>query len=117
MGNRNLKTMAEVLPKVQNLTSTKDSLTDRPEKKAPLRRVYLAGPDLFHKNGVEIGIKKKAILKEYGLVPYYPGDSELDLEDEYNAGADKKKETVNEPEYKDLDEKTEKLAMSIARGH
>merc|ERR1711879_232757 len=37
--------------------------------------------------------------------------------DEYNTSADKKKETVNEPEYKDLDEKTEKLAMSIARGH
>merc|ERR1711976_1020646 len=117
MGNRNLKTMAEVLPKVQNLTSTKDSLTDRPEKKAPLRRVYLAGPDLFHKNGVEIGIKKKAILKEYGLIPYYPGDTHFDIETEYEAVQDDKIKEKKELTIEQLDDKTEKVAMAIARGH
>jgi len=79
--------------------------------------VYLAGPDLFHRDGVEIGIKKKAILKEYGLIPYYPGDSEFDIEDEYNAEKDKQKEDSKEPKADDLDEKTEKVAMSIAKGH
>jgi len=61
MGNKNFKKMADTLSKAQNLINSKESVTDRPEKKTPLRRVYLAGPDLFHKNGVEIGIMKKAI--------------------------------------------------------
>jgi len=54
--------MTEVLSHQQaSLPTNKVSQQVRPEKQKPLKRVYLAGPDLFHKTGVEIGIKKKAI--------------------------------------------------------
>lgn len=43
-------------------------------------RVYLAGPDVFHPDAVELGRRKKAICAELGLDGVYPLDNELPLE-------------------------------------
>ena len=39
--------------------------------------VYLAGPDVFFPEPVELGRKKKAICARYGLVGLYPLDNEI----------------------------------------
>lgn len=40
-------------------------------------RVYLAGPDVFFPNAVEIGTNKKQICAEHGLEGIFPLDNEL----------------------------------------
>lgn len=40
-------------------------------------KVYLAGPDVFFPNAVEIGSKKKRICAEYGFEGIFPLDNEL----------------------------------------
>ena len=42
-------------------------------------RAYLAGPDVFFPNPVEIGAAKKAICAEHGLEGVFPLDANLDL--------------------------------------
>lgn len=42
--------------------------------------VYLAGPDVFLADAVEVGEKKKARCKDYGLIGVFPLDAELSLE-------------------------------------
>jgi len=44
-------------------------------------RVYLAGPDVFHAEAVEIGARKKAICARHGLTGVYPLDNDLSFED------------------------------------
>ena len=43
------------------------------------RRVYLAGPDVFFPDAVEVGARKKAICSEHGFEGVFPLDAELDL--------------------------------------
>jgi len=43
------------------------------------RRAYLAGPDVFFPNAVELGAAKKAICAENGLEGVFPLDAALDL--------------------------------------
>jgi nucleoside 2-deoxyribosyltransferase len=47
-------------------------------KKAAALRVYLAGPDVFFPNAVEIGEAKKRICAEYSFVGVYPLDAPFD---------------------------------------
>lgn len=42
-------------------------------------RVYLAGPDVFLSNAIEIGERKRAICARYGLDGVFPLDAHLDL--------------------------------------
>lgn len=42
-------------------------------------RIYLAGPEVFLPNAVEIGDAKKAICRKYGFEGVYPLDSGADL--------------------------------------
>lgn len=48
----------------------------KPAKPAPLR-VYLAGPDVFFPNAVEIGEEKKRICQRYGFVGVFPLDADF----------------------------------------
>jgi nucleoside 2-deoxyribosyltransferase len=43
------------------------------------RRVYLAGPDVFFPDAVEVGERKKNICSEHGFEGIFPLDAELDL--------------------------------------
>jgi nucleoside 2-deoxyribosyltransferase len=43
------------------------------------RRVYLAGPDVFFPEAIEVGRRKKAICSEHGFEGVFPLDAELDL--------------------------------------
>ncbi len=42
-------------------------------------KVYLAGPDVFLPDAVEIGRQKAAICARYGLIGLYPLDNTVDL--------------------------------------
>jgi nucleoside 2-deoxyribosyltransferase len=44
-----------------------------------LKRVYLAGPDVFLQNAKEIGEHKKALCREYGFEGVFPLDNEVDV--------------------------------------
>ena len=44
-----------------------------------MKKVYLAGPDVFWPNAKEAGAAKVAICAEYGLQGHFPLDTELDL--------------------------------------
>lgn len=39
-----------------------------------MRKVYLAGPDVFAPDAIELGSRKKVICAEYGLVGVFPTD-------------------------------------------
>ena len=42
-------------------------------------RAYLAGPEVFLPNAVEIGVRKKEICRKYGITGHYPLDAVIDL--------------------------------------
>ncbi len=42
-------------------------------------RVYLAGPEVFLRNFIEIGEQKKALCKKYGLEGVFPIDTEINV--------------------------------------
>lgn len=42
-------------------------------------KIYLAGPEVFLKNAVEIGVAKKALCERYGFEGLYPLDNEFEL--------------------------------------
>src|SRR3979411_2401812 len=42
-------------------------------------KVYLAGPDVFLPDAVEIGRRKAAICAQHGLTGLYPLDNKVDL--------------------------------------
>lgn len=46
-----------------------------------MKRVYLAGPDVFLTNAHEIANQKKSLCARYGLEGAFPLDQELDLTD------------------------------------
>ena len=45
----------------------------------PAKRVYLAGPEVFLPNPLEIGAAKRAICAKHGLEGVFPLDNEIDL--------------------------------------
>jgi len=45
----------------------------------PKMRVYLAGPDVFSPNALEIGREKKRICSQYGFEGVYPLDANFDV--------------------------------------
>jgi nucleoside 2-deoxyribosyltransferase len=45
-------------------------------------KVYLAGPDVFLPDAIEIGRRKQALCARYGLIGLYPLDSAIALEDD-----------------------------------
>jgi len=49
-------------------------------KKQPLKTIYLAGPDIFRPDCVEIGKAKHAICAEYGFIGSYPLDNSVELD-------------------------------------
>lgn len=42
-----------------------------------MKKIYLAGPDVFYPNPIEIGIRKKVICANYGFQGAYPFDNEI----------------------------------------
>ena len=42
-------------------------------------KIYLAGPDVFLPDAIEIGRRKAAICARYGLTGLYPLDNAVDL--------------------------------------
>lgn len=42
-----------------------------------IRRVYLAGPDVFHKDAAGLGARKTALCRAYGFEGLYPLDADL----------------------------------------
>jgi nucleoside 2-deoxyribosyltransferase len=46
-----------------------------------MKRVYLAGPDVFLPNAVALGEQKKALCTNYGFVGLVPADKKLRLDD------------------------------------
>jgi nucleoside 2-deoxyribosyltransferase len=47
-------------------------------KEPTIKRVYLAGPDVFFPNAIEIGNAKKRICAQYGFEGVYPLDANFD---------------------------------------
>jgi nucleoside 2-deoxyribosyltransferase len=43
-------------------------------------RVYLAGPEVFLPDAVQVGERKKEICRKYGLTAHFPLDAGIDLE-------------------------------------
>jgi nucleoside 2-deoxyribosyltransferase len=43
-----------------------------------IKKIYLAGPDVFLSNAIEIGQKKKDLCKKYGFEGRFPLDNEID---------------------------------------
>jgi nucleoside 2-deoxyribosyltransferase len=43
----------------------------------PQPKVYLAGPDVFHRDAIEIGRRKKSLCSEYGMIGLFPFDNEI----------------------------------------
>ena len=39
--------------------------------------IYLAGPDVFLPNAIEVGKKKKAICEEFGFEGLFPADNDF----------------------------------------
>jgi nucleoside 2-deoxyribosyltransferase len=50
------------------------------QKGGPLT-IYLAGPDVFVPNAVEIGRRKKELCREFGFEGLFPADNEADAKD------------------------------------
>ena len=44
------------------------------------KRVYLAGPEVFLLNAIEVGEQKKQLCKKYGFEGVFPLDNEVDIE-------------------------------------
>lgn len=44
-----------------------------------MRKIYIAGPDVFEKNSIEIGQKYSELCKKYGFEGLYPLDNVIDF--------------------------------------
>jgi len=44
-----------------------------------MKKIYLAGPDVFLPNALEIGTKKKEMCLKYGFIGMFPFDNEVDF--------------------------------------
>jgi nucleoside 2-deoxyribosyltransferase len=47
-----------------------------------MKKIYIAGPDVFEKNSIEIGEKLVALCKKYGYEGLYPLDNVVDFSQE-----------------------------------
>lgn len=47
-----------------------------------MKKIYIAGPDVFFKNSIEIGKHHKSLLKERGFEGLYPLDNKCDASEE-----------------------------------
>ncbi|MDE1211853.1 nucleoside 2-deoxyribosyltransferase [Vibrio aestuarianus] len=45
-----------------------------------MKKVYLAGPEVFLTDSIEIGRKKKELCEKYGFIGLYPLDNEIDMD-------------------------------------
>ncbi|NIZ15424.1 nucleoside 2-deoxyribosyltransferase [Phaeobacter sp. HF9A] len=45
-----------------------------------MTRIYLAGPDVFHPDALNLGAAKKALCRDYGLVGVFPLDKQAALD-------------------------------------
>ncbi|MFM2598232.1 nucleoside 2-deoxyribosyltransferase [Vibrio fortis] len=45
-----------------------------------MKKVYLAGPEVFLKDSIKIGAQKKELCRKYGFVGLYPLDNEIDTD-------------------------------------
>jgi nucleoside 2-deoxyribosyltransferase len=43
----------------------------------PSKKIYLAGPEVFLPDAVDVGLRKKGLCKEFGFVGLYPLDHDL----------------------------------------
>ena len=43
--------------------------------------IYLAGPDVFWPDAIELGRAKKQLCQDYGFIGHFPLDTELDISD------------------------------------
>jgi nucleoside 2-deoxyribosyltransferase len=70
-----------MLPEASGLTSGHGRPRQRKEHFEAMkpRRVYLAGPDVFFPDAVDLGESKKAICAEHGLEGVFPLDANFDL--------------------------------------
>lgn len=64
-------------------------------------KAYLAGPDVFFPNALEIGFEKKRICAEYGFEGIFPLDNELQAE---NLGKSATAEAIFQANCKAMDE-------------
>ncbi|WP_321469080.1 nucleoside 2-deoxyribosyltransferase [Halarcobacter sp.] len=44
-----------------------------------MKKIYIAGPDVFEKNSIEIGKKYVELCKKYGFIGLYPLDNQIDF--------------------------------------
>ncbi len=44
-----------------------------------MKKIYIAGPDVFEKDSIEIGKRVVALCKEYGYIGLYPLDNVVDF--------------------------------------
>jgi nucleoside 2-deoxyribosyltransferase len=44
-----------------------------------MKKVYIAGPDVFEKNSIEIGRKLTSLCEKYGYIALYPMDNIVDF--------------------------------------
>ena len=44
-----------------------------------MKKIYIAGPDVFEKNSLEIGEKYVQLCKNYGFIGLYPLDNKIDF--------------------------------------
>ena len=44
-----------------------------------MKKIYIAGPDVFEKNSLEIGEKYVKLCKKYGFIGLYPLDNKIDF--------------------------------------
>ena len=51
-------------------------------RKYIMKKIYIAGPDVFEKDSIEIGKKLLALCKEYGFIGLYPLDNVVDFSQE-----------------------------------
>jgi nucleoside 2-deoxyribosyltransferase len=70
-------------------------------KRRPL--VYLAGPEVFLSNAIEIGERKKALCATYGFKGVFPVDAELDVRNLSPREAARRISTENENKIRKCD--------------
>ncbi|KQL49629.1 hypothetical protein AN963_07845 [Brevibacillus choshinensis] len=49
-----------------------------------MKSIYLAGPDVFYKNSIEVSEEKKRICEKYGFLGIFPADNSLPFNKEWS---------------------------------
>ncbi len=53
-----------------------------------MKKIYIAGPDVFEKNSIEIGVKYSTLCRDYNFIGLYPLDNIVDFNQEKRKIAD-----------------------------